>query len=92
MAGQTTPSFHGLGLCRNADPEAFFPATYSADRVEEARGWCRHCPVVTKCLEEALAAERGKPEKERHGVRAGWTPGERFRGYQGKTRHHSLAA
>jgi WhiB family redox-sensing transcriptional regulator len=92
MAGQTVTSFHGLGLCRHADPEAFFPVTYSADRVAEARAVCRHCPVATACLQEALAAEAGKPEKERHGIRAGWTPGERFRGYQGKPRRHGLAA
>ena len=44
-------------LCREQDPELFFPigtAGPAAVQVEEAKVVCRRCPVVTDCLTWAL--------------------------------------
>ena len=44
-------------LCRNEDPELFFPigtAGPAAVQVEEAKVVCRRCPVVHDCLTWAV--------------------------------------
>ena len=48
-------------LCRDEDPELFFPigtAGPAAVQVEEAKVVCRRCPVVADCL--AWAMETGQ--------------------------------
>jgi hypothetical protein len=91
-----TDSWEKRSACRDEDPELFFPVSYSGDiaelQIEEARAVCRGCPVAAECLRDALEAERGKGRRSRNGIRAGWTPGERYRGHVSKHRRHSLAA
>ncbi|WP_372493297.1 WhiB family transcriptional regulator [Gordonia alkaliphila] len=58
-----------LGLCRQVDPEAFFPEKGASAR--PAKKICRRCDVREKCLNAALSAG------EMHGVWGGTTPQER---------------
>ncbi|WP_406056284.1 WhiB family transcriptional regulator [Streptomyces sp. NBC_01077] len=60
------------GLCRDEDPELFFPDT-AADR-RAALAVCARCPVRERCLAEALAEEGGRNTHGRHGIRGGTTP------------------
>lgn len=49
-------------VCRELDPAMFFPegeGGATALIVEEAKGYCRSCPVMHECLEEAL--DRAEP-------------------------------
>lgn len=49
--------FRHRGLCRNEDPELFFPVGTSGPallQIAEAKTVCRRCPVVTECLTWAL--------------------------------------
>ncbi|MHB8342002.1 MAG: WhiB family transcriptional regulator [Mycobacteriales bacterium] len=44
-------------LCRDEDPELFFPignAGPAAEQIEQARAVCLRCPVVNDCLSWAL--------------------------------------
>jgi WhiB family redox-sensing transcriptional regulator len=46
-----------IALCRDADPEMFFPIGSTgpgALQVEEAKVVCRRCPAVHDCLSWAL--------------------------------------
>lgn len=58
-------------LCRQYDPEMFFPHRGDAAGVALAKRVCRVCPVVQECVDAAIA------RKERHGVWGGLTPMER---------------
>jgi WhiB family redox-sensing transcriptional regulator len=60
--------------CREVDPELFFPISGNGlglVQIDEAKAVCRRCPVMTRCLEWALAA--GHVD----GVWGGTTEGER---------------
>ncbi|MBW8699150.1 Transcriptional regulator WhiB1 [Streptomyces sp. MBT84] len=64
------------GLCLREDPELFFPigsvnSGPVAMQADEAKAVCRRCPVMTHCLEWAVAA--GPVE----GIWGGTTEGER---------------
>ena len=61
----TTPRYEELtrmdwrhrALCRDEDPELFFPIGNTGPallQIEEAKAVCRRCPVVTECLQWAL--------------------------------------
>lgn len=41
-----------LAVCRQTDPEIFFPATWAQSI--EARRICQKCPIVFQCLEFAM--------------------------------------
>lgn len=45
--------------CRLADPALFYPEDFGAGEsrlvAEEAKSYCRRCPVATSCLEEAIS-------------------------------------
>lgn len=46
-------------LCRDEDPELFFPVGNSGPallQIEEAKAVCMRCPVREQCLEFALAS------------------------------------
>lgn len=60
-----------LGLCTEADPEAFFPER--GGDVRPAKRICRQCPVIRQCLEYALEND------ERWGVWGGLSEMERRR-------------
>ena len=59
------------GNCRNFPPATFFPSDGAG--VERARAICTNCPVISECLEYALA------EHIDHGVWGGCSERERRR-------------
>lgn len=58
-----------VALCRQTDPEAFFPLP-NAD-ASAAVAVCRRCPVQSECLAEAL------DQREEFGIWGGMTEQER---------------
>lgn len=68
--------WRSAGLCRDADPELFFPVGKSGPYVlqsEQAKAICRGgCPAIRECLEWALDAYPPP-----HGVWGGTTREER---------------
>ena len=68
--------------CRDADPAIFYPAPPTGRRpdayipaahYDQARAICNQCPVRDRCLDDAMAVERG----DRHGMFGGLTERER---------------
>jgi WhiB family redox-sensing transcriptional regulator len=62
------------GLCRDEDPELFFPVGtghVARAQAEDAKAVCRSCPLLAKCLSWALTTG------EDHGVWGGLTEQER---------------
>lgn len=57
------------GLCRQADPDAWFPE--KGESARPAQAICARCPVIRPCLEHALT------ERESYGVWGGLTRGQR---------------
>lgn len=66
-------------VCRDEDPELFFPIGNSGPAVaqtEEAKAVCRRCPVIEECLAYALETGEnfgvwgGLGEEERRELRA----------------------
>lgn len=57
--------------CRKHDPELMFPELEDRLGKDRAKKVCRACPVVSQCLERALA------EQEGYGVWGGLTERER---------------
>ncbi len=64
-------------VCRNEDPELFFPIGNSGvylNQIEQAKAVCRKCTVTSACLEFALSDEHmagiwaGKTELERRAM------------------------
>jgi WhiB family redox-sensing transcriptional regulator len=44
-------------VCRDEDPELFFPIGHTGPdllQIEEAKAVCRRCPVMERCLQWAL--------------------------------------
>ncbi|MEU2855529.1 WhiB family transcriptional regulator [Streptomyces syringium] len=61
-------------VCREEDPELFFPVGNTGStvlQIEEAKAVCRRCPVMEQCLQWAL--ESGQDA----GVWGGLSEGER---------------
>lgn len=65
-------------LCRDEDPELFFPIGTSGPavlQVEQAKAVCRRCSVVDECLQWALDSGQdagvwgGMSEEERRAVK-----------------------
>lgn len=63
--------------CLTADPELWF--SDRADELDLARGFCRGCPVKTRCLDEAMTLEGDT--SVRYGIRGGLTGGQRHKLY-----------
>ncbi len=57
------------GLCKESDPEAFFPE--KGGSTKQAKAVCKRCPVTEKCLQYALDND------ERHGIWGGKSERER---------------
>ena len=75
-----------LALCREDDPELFFPIGTTgpaAAQVEEAKRVCRQCSVIDSCLEWAL--DTGQEA----GVWGGTSEDERYALQRRATRLHS---
>ena len=56
-------------LCRQTDPEIFFPD--KGQTATTAKKVCAVCPVQAACLADAIT------QREKYGVRGGMTPNER---------------
>lgn len=65
-------------LCRDTDPELFFPVGttgYALVQIEQAKSVCGECPVQTDCLDYALETNQdsgiwgGTSEEERRVLR-----------------------
>lgn len=75
--------------CAGTDPDIFYPvpetppgrrpAQPKPDYYEQARAICAKCPVRDQCLTEAMAEESGNAAGNRHGMRGGLSPSERYR-------------
>lgn len=65
-------SWHDEAVCRQIDPEIFYPENTRSAETTIAKRICGSCPVQWHCLQWAL-------HHERHGVWGGMTPFERMR-------------
>jgi len=72
--------------CLDVDPELFFPDRKSDAAYDYARTKCATCPVVSACLDDAMADEGSVSTGYRHGMRGGLTPVERLARYRASTR------
>jgi WhiB family redox-sensing transcriptional regulator len=81
-----TDAWRNRSLCRDSNPELFFPigATGIAlDQIDAAKEICAVCPVNPECLEFALATNQeagvwgGTTEEERRKLRKGWLAKQR---------------
>jgi WhiB family redox-sensing transcriptional regulator len=75
-------------LCRDEDPELFFPIGTTGPatvQIEQAKSVCRRCPVVQSCLDWALRSGQDS------GVWGGLSEDERraLKRRQARTRVHS---
>ena len=70
-------------ICRDEDPELFFPVGTSGPallQIAEAKTVCRRCPVVSECLSWALESGQdagvwgGMSENERRSLKRRKTP------------------
>lgn len=71
MSEPFMPTWRCRAVCREADPEAFFPPRGGSAR--PAKRVCSRCPVAAECLDEAL----GYPASEDFGIRGGLSERER---------------
>ncbi|WNM74470.1 WhiB family transcription factor [Gordonia phage BearBQ] len=67
------PTWHEQSICRQVDPEIFFPSHYSQGLTADAKRICGGCDVRAVCLQWAL------DNNDQHGVLGGTTPRERKR-------------
>jgi WhiB family transcriptional regulator, redox-sensing transcriptional regulator len=70
----TTGHWRSAAGCLSADPELFFPISYSGpalQQVADAKAICAACPVRRECLAFALQTEQV------HGIWGGMTEQER---------------
>lgn len=76
--GAADYSWRNEALCRDTDPELFFPVGNTGDaidQIERARTVCNDCGVRSQCLEFALATNQdcgvwgGTSEDERRRIR-----------------------
>ena len=65
-----------------AVPDVFFPEG-DHSLMAAALSYCRSCPVVDECLQDALAEEAGESLRNIHGVRGGHGPKARYRMQKG---------
>jgi WhiB family redox-sensing transcriptional regulator len=68
------PAWRDVGLCRDKDPNLFYPlgrGRGTVQQAEVAKAFCRVCPSREPCLAFALATD------QRLGVWGGTTPEER---------------
>lgn len=73
-SGTSRGEWPELALCRQMDPEVFFPL--KGDAGTQAKQTCAQCPVRTECLDYAIVAD------EKHGIWGGLNRAERQRAAQ----------
>jgi WhiB family transcriptional regulator, redox-sensing transcriptional regulator len=73
--------WHGQALCRDTDPELFFPVGTTGNaivQIDHAKSVCGECTVRAACLEFALTTNQdsgiwgGTSEEERRKLRRAW--------------------
>lgn len=70
-----TANWRDLAACIGTDQTIWFPeAEESAIAYRQARKICERCPVITECLDDAIATD-----ELYHGFRGGMKPKERRR-------------
>jgi WhiB family redox-sensing transcriptional regulator len=84
----TAMDWRHRALCRDEDPELFFPIGTTGPalvQIEQAKGVCRRCPVVESCLDWALHSGQDS------GVWGGLSEDERraLKRRQARTRIHT---
>ena len=74
-------SWRRSSLCRDTDPELFFPVGTTGQalrQIDEAKDVCSECAVRTECLQFALETNQdsgiwgGTSEEERRKIRRAW--------------------
>ncbi len=73
MSEPFVPTWRDIALCREVDPEIFFPPRGSSAR--PAKQVCGACSVRAECLEEALSYFA----QDDYGIRGGLSERERKR-------------
>ncbi|MGW3491337.1 WhiB family transcriptional regulator [Streptomyces sp. NPDC001054] len=79
----SVPDWRHQALCRDEDPELFFPLGETgpgAVQIEEAKKICKGCPVRSLCLEFALDT------RQQDGVWGGTSPEDRRRMHRSRRR------
>lgn len=71
------PNWRAFAACRD-NPDLMFPTTGDLAGIEEAKRVCHRCPVMTNCLNDAMAYEDGKSKDYRHGVAGGLSSSQRY--------------
>lgn len=71
---QKNAACRGLG-------DTMFPDN-SDGKIAEAKRICSGCPVLRACFEAVMRAEGGQCAKDRHGIYAGLTAGQRYNLYR----------
>lgn len=61
--------------CTKSDPEMFFST--NPYHVRAAKNICYGCPIIGRCLADAMINEQRLDADERYGIWGGHTPGER---------------
>ncbi|MER5482973.1 WhiB family transcriptional regulator [Streptomyces sp. NPDC002812] len=76
-APDPAPNWRTFAACTQpgSDPELWYSTAEPA--IEEARAYCRSCPVLADCLRDAMVLEGKSSKDNRYGVRGTYTPGER---------------
>lgn len=64
-------------VCATSDPELWFSPISPEQRL--AQKFCQNCPIIDQCLDYAMRAEHGLPQRSRFGVWGGTTPHQRYR-------------
>jgi WhiB family redox-sensing transcriptional regulator len=81
-----TGDWRTVALCRDTDPDLFFPIGTTGpalEQIEDAKAVCRQCPALEPCLEFALATNQesgvwgGTSEEERRKLRRSWLAAQR---------------
>lgn len=81
-----TDSWREAALCRDTDPDLFFPVGTTGPalgQIEAAKAVCRQCPALDECLEFALATNQeagvwgATSEEERRALRKRWLAAQR---------------
>ena len=76
--GNADYSWRRLAICRDTDPELFFPVGTTGQallQIAKAKSVCCECPVQTECLEFAMETNQdtgiwgGLSEEERRQIR-----------------------
>lgn len=82
-----TAEWRAYAACVGRDDE-MFPDSNAAD-IEHARQICAPCPVRNECLADAMATEGAATARNRYGIRAGLTGGQRWARYEAQQKQQT---